>query len=123
MAVNPNNTPLIIIKYWIPVIFYAILIFLLSSIPGGNIPFLFVGQDAVLHIIEYGILAILLNRLIKKQWPVLMSYRRFFLVFFISITYGISDELHQLFIPNRYCSGLDLAFDGAGILMANIFYR
>ncbi len=40
----------------------------------------------------------------------------------ISISYGIFDELHQLFVPNRYCSINDVFIDSFGIITTNLFY-
>lgn len=43
-----------------------------------------------------------------------------------AILFGITDELHQFFVPGRDCSGLDVFFDGVGsclILMQRLFKR
>lgn len=111
------------IQYWLPVIIYAILIFGLSSVPGGKIPQLFSFQDLFFHIIEYAIFAFLVSRALKAYKPGWTYIRRFFWVFLLSFLYAISDEFHQLFVPYRFSSVSDLVYDGAGIFMANIFYR
>lgn len=111
------------IKYWLPVITYAIFIFNLSSLPGQYTPKLFAHQDVVFHIIEYAIFAFLLNRAFKEYCPSLSFMKRFFWVFFLSILYAASDEFHQVFVPNRFSSLYDLAYDGMGIFITNIFYR
>jgi len=36
----------------------------------------------------------------------------------LSVIYAISDEFHQLFVPNRISSGIDILFDSTGILSA-----
>ena len=41
---------------------------------------------------------------------------------FIAILYGISDEIHQLFVPNRFFSISDILTNSAGILFASFFY-
>lgn len=40
----------------------------------------------------------------------------------ISIAYGISDELHQFFVPGRSCTISDVLLDSIGIFSANIVY-
>jgi VanZ family protein len=110
-------------KYWLPVIGYVILIFCLSSISGEDIPQLFKGEDIVFHIIEYAILAILINRAFKAYFMGQSYLGRFIWVFIVSIIYAISDEFHQSFIPQRTASILDINLDGIGILIANLLYR
>ena len=57
------------------------------------------------HVIEYGVLAALVARAITKA-----SYRlsgsQAALSVVITVGYGVTDELHQYFVPNRY-PGLD----------------
>lgn len=111
------------IKYWLPVILYAILIFYLSCIPGKEIPFLFSYQDVVTHILEYAFLALLLNRALKAYYPTLRYGKRFLWVVCLSLMYALSDEFHQKFVPQRVPSFYDVAYDGIGIVLANILYR
>ena len=40
-----------------------------------------------------------------------------------AIIYAISDELHQLFVENRYCSIKDVLIDSAGIFCGVLLYR
>lgn len=49
-------------------------------------------------------------------------YNIFILVVIISILYGISDELHQYFVPWRTCSIFDAGIDTLGILLASMIY-
>jgi VanZ family protein len=126
---NPNNINrygifnLRFLKYWLPVIVYAILIFCISSIPGRRIPNLFSGQSEFAHVIEYAILALLVNRAVKKYYPGQSYKRRFFWVFIAVIIYAMSDEFHQFFVPQREASLYDVGMDGIGIIIANILYR
>jgi len=51
------------------------------------------------------------------------KHKTFFLVaIFVAILYGISDEIHQFFIPGRYCSLIDILTDSIGILSSGILY-
>lgn len=45
-----------------------------------------------------------------------------FLAIILSIAYGISDEVHQLFVLGRYFSLADILTDSAGILVAGLIY-
>lgn len=111
------------IKYWLPVIIYAIFIFSLSSIPGRYIPRLFEGEDILLHILLYALFAFLISRALKEYFPRANKLMRFSWVFAIAIIYAISDEYHQLFVPYRMASWQDIVFDGLGILIAGVFSR
>jgi len=124
MVASKNNSLILkFIRYWIPVIIYAALIFYLSSIPGEDIPFLFPFQDVITHIIEYAIFAILINRALKAYNPLMAYNRRFLWVFFASFLYALSDEFHQAFIPDRFASGSDLFTDAIGSFIGNLIYR
>jgi VanZ family protein len=72
----------------------------------------FILKDKLLHIIEYSILAILFYRLLnqyEKLQPIALI-----LAITLSTLYGLTDELHQLFVPGRLFSGLDLFADYIG---------
>ena len=123
MTLSLNNAAsLRFIKYWLPVIIYAIFIFYLSSFPGTNLPKLFVGQDILFHIIEYTFLALLISRALKTYQPNLIYTRRVLLVFLISLAYAVSDEFHQIFVSGRCASGLDILIDAIGSCIGSIFY-
>ena len=40
----------------------------------------------------------------------------------IAFMYAITDEIHQFFVPGRYCSFFDIGLDSVGILFALIIY-
>jgi len=111
------------IKYWLPVIICGILIFSGSSVPGKNIPQVFAHQDIVAHTLEYAAFALLLSRALKADHPRWGRKKRFLYCFLFSLMFAASDELHQLFVPERLASVKDLFFDGLGIFFAGIFYR
>lgn len=71
-------------------------------------------SDKFIHIFEYGILASLLY-LGLRQNKVNASYS-FGLAFAISFLYGISDEIHQYFVPGRQANIFDALADGLGAL-------
>lgn len=108
--------------YWVPTIGYCLLIFVLSSISKGvHIPSPF-GFDKVVHFVEYGVLGFLLARLIVNARSTFS--RRFLigLVVILATLYGISDEVHQAFVPGRNASPWDVLADGFGGVMGALLY-
>ena len=109
--------------YWVPTIGYCLLIFMLSSMSKGvYMPSPF-GVDKVAHFVEYGVLGFLLARSIAN---VQSSFSRIFLlglVVILATLYGISDEIHQAFVPGRNASPWDVTADGLGGLVGAVIYR
>ena len=90
---------------------YMVLIFILSSVPGRELPNL-AGKDHYVHFLEFGILGFLLSfwamgRYRRRYSPHLLLLG---VMLFVSI-YGFSDEIHQLFVPGRYCDVWDWVAD------------
>ena len=89
-------------------------IFLISSLPGRELPNL-AGKDHYLHLLEFGVLGVLLA---LWAWGRFGDYHPAWLVAlgvvaFVSF-YGATDELHQLFVPGRCCDLLDWLADTVG---------
>ena len=103
-------------------IFFALAIFILSSLPGAAVPQLgFRFGDKLLHLSEYGIFGFLLYRAFRG------TSRPFLLTVLTGVIYAASDEFHQLFVPGRYCDFWDFVADAAGVallgVIAGMFYR
>ena len=94
-------------------IIYMILIFILSSIPGRYIGMKgFTLIDKWVHMIEYSILGVLIlltlkNRIINNKIRIISAVA-------LSTFYGITDEIHQLFVPNRSFDYFDILADFIG---------
>jgi len=111
--------------YVLPIIIYMGLIFYFSS---QSIIYadaalkekgVFIGRW-MLHIIEYAILSLLLYRaLIKTKFK---KYN-FALAVIISVLYGLSDEIHQLFVLGRAFDVFDLIFDFIGAVLMQILIK
>ena len=99
----------------IPMLCVMGIIFFLSSQPGDSLNLPDIPDiDKFLHAVAYGTLAATVlfavpGHLYQKN-PWLVSL----LVVLFCLAYGISDEWHQSFVPNRSVSGLDLVADTAG---------
>jgi len=96
------------------------LIFYSSSLPSRDLPELFAYQDIVFHLLAYLLLGYLFSRAAKETY----QFREFsgliiFTVVFC-LLYGIIDELHQLLVPGRECSAMDVLVDGAGGLLGGV---
>lgn len=114
--------------YWLPVYVYAGIIFYLSSIPviEPEQQFGIVISDAVKHIVEYAILSFLLYRAFTNSDFQSIKTKAYLLAITIAILYGITDEIHQFFVPERVCNGFDVIFDGIGsssVLLWELFRR
>jgi VanZ family protein len=110
--------------YGLPVILYAGLIFLLSSISQFSEEVSpFIDYDKPAHFIEYYLFGILICRwLLNKKNPIVKRHA-LFLTMLIGICYGVSDEWHQSFVPGRNATIWDVFFDAAGIVAAAFTYR
>ncbi len=84
-----------------------------STVPVPGVP----GIDKGLHAIEYAILAFLLARAIFPRLRRLPAARRWAIVVIGCFLYGIFDEAHQAFVPNRSCDPLDVVADASGALL------
>lgn len=111
--------------YWLPVYVYAGVIFYLSSL--SRIPPAIIEVQSntfILHMIEYAILSILLFRAFINSKNTMFKEKAIHLAIIISILYGITDEIHQYFVPGRFTSVLDLLANsvGAGIVLTKNFF-
>ena len=104
---------------WIITILIAGVIFYLSSLSFGP------GKGAGILSYFYHFLAFfwlgffLLISLVKGKNKKL---KLFYLGVVIAILYAVSDEIHQLFVPSRFCSLTDVLTDSSGILSSSLIY-
>ena len=106
---------------WIITIIIAMIIFYFSTLTFKGVGY---GDSKnwisiLYHIIIFFFLSIFLFiSLIKGE----NNIRKFEFAILILIAYGILDEIHQFFVPGRFCSLVDVGFDGTGILFAFLVY-
>ncbi len=111
--------------YLLPIIIWMGLIFYFSS---QSVIYLEIAlkekglsiQRWLLHIIEYAILSFLLYRGLMKS-----KFRNysFILAILISVFYGLTDEVHQIFVVGRAFDFLDLFLDGIGSFFMQILIK
>jgi len=102
------------LSYLAPLLLYCWLIFWLSaqSDPGAISPFPF--PDKIAHLIEYAGFGFLLMRLLAVRFPQDDPVTLLAWVLGGALLYGLSDEIHQCYVPGREFSWMDLLADGAG---------
>jgi len=105
--------------YWLPLILYSSLIVFLSSLshPEDHFfdPFFFgMRNDKVAHAIEYGILGILYLRAFQGGLgKTSLAYPALWAIMAATL-FGMSDEMHQYFVPNREMDIWDVLADFTG---------
>jgi len=101
-----------------------IAIFIQSSLGQIKLPNLgFVWQDKLLHFIVFGILAFLIARSFSMTKYPLLNRLYYFWGITISTFYGMSDEVHQYFVPGRSSNVSDLIADLLGsVTFIIVFY-
>ncbi len=78
------------------------LIFVISSFevdfPGlRHIPL----RDKGIHFVEYAVLGWLCATASRRSWPSASAWRTAAFAVFVSVLWGLSDEIHQAFVPGR----------------------
>ena len=108
------------VKYWLPVLSYAACIFFVSSLSstGVNVHTFFYGfGDKIVHAMEYAVLGILLFRAFRYASMEKMAIYASVLAVAVAVVYGVSDEVHQSFVPLRHPDGWDVAADAVGAFL------
>lgn len=111
-----ENRPLLA---WALTIIYAAIIFYFSSQPKPLSGIFTSIPSLVKHIVEYagfGVLLFISFLSIKQD-----KIKALFLTMIVSITYGFSDEIHQLFVPGRVYSLVDVTADAIGGFFGSLF--
>jgi VanZ family protein len=102
------------LRGWWPALAWAAVVFVLSSIPGTQLPEVPLPQsDKLVHAVVYAVLGLLCLRGVR-QTSSLVGARAVIMATCITALYGISDEFHQVFTPNRTPDWHDALADAAG---------
>ncbi len=95
-------------------------IFALSSQPAGALPDVGLVVCKLAHLLEYLILAILVMSALN--WSIRSSVTGAATTVLVSAVYAVSDEIHQLFVPGRNGSPLDVLIDIAGAIIGILLF-
>ena len=99
-------------KQSIYLVFYMLIMILLSSVPGNNIPGqISVVPDKVIHFIEYSIFGYLSTVLFHKEY----NFAIYKIILF-GIAFSLFDEAYQSITPNRDSSLSDVITDILGFI-------
>lgn len=101
------------IKKWGPVIFIMFIIFGVSSLEGTTVNDLGLGKESYHingHFALFLILGVTLYRATKSYIYSLTA----------GVLYGITDEIHQIFVPGRSAGIFDVMVDSAGVAVSLI---
>ncbi|GAB5541240.1 MAG: VanZ family protein [Sandaracinaceae bacterium] len=102
---------------WAPALFYMGLIWVLSSMELTALPIEdFPLRDKGVHMLEYGVLGFLVAHAARRTWPGRAPWRTFSVAVWITVLWGLLDEVHQAFVPGRSSEALDLVADTLGAL-------
>lgn len=104
------------VSLWAPVAVYMALIFGLSSMSSPPVP----GNvwDKFLHAGFYGVFALVTLRATAGGRLAGVTLRALVLAWAITTAYGVSDEVHQSFVPLRSADVLDVVADAVGAAAA-----
>lgn len=109
-------------RHWLPVAAYVGLIFVLSAQPGLHPPLDFQNSDKLAHLIEYGLLGLLLARALRATWPARTWVFVSLLALGLGLGIGAADECFQSFVPGRDSTVFDWLADGTGLTFAQLAY-
>lgn len=71
-------------------------------------------SDKFLHIAAYAPLGVLVLRALTGGRLAAITWPRALAAVALSVLYGLTDEIHQLYVPGRTADPLDLLADGVG---------
>jgi VanZ family protein len=106
---------------WAPVALYTSLIWVLSS-QALDLPMIqaIPLQDKGVHFLEYAVLGLFMAHAVHSTWPV--RALRYLAAIWLTVSLGLVDELHQLYVPGRSADFLDLVADSVGAVVAVLAY-
>jgi VanZ family protein len=103
-----------VIFYWLPLIAYCVFIYIQSDYPSPQTLPSFKFSDKLLHFMAYAVMGVLFYRAYLTL-PFKNNITFLMLLSMISAAlYGISDEIHQSFVPYRDGSFWDVVADILG---------
>jgi VanZ family protein len=109
------------LRLWGPVAAWMAVIFAVSSqsvLPGAAML-----PDWSTHGSAYAVLSLLTCRALAGGLGVAIRGRDAWLAVVLCAAYGVTDELHQRFVPGRQAEAVDVAKDVAGALVGAWLYR
>ncbi len=97
------------------------LIFVVSSIE-VQLPAVryFPFRDKGIHFIEYLVLGWLCSAASSRTWPSALAWRTASFAVFVAVLWGLSDEIHQAWVPGRSSELGDVVADALGAMAGTV---
>ena len=109
--------------YWLPLIAYCLAIYIQSDLPASEHIPSFEFSDKILHFFAYAVMGVLFYRAYQTL-RIKGDPRLLILLSIASATlYGISDEIHQYYVPFRDASILDAVANMLGAVCGVYLYH
>jgi len=108
-----------LLNLWLPVVFWCLLIFYFSSIPNlktSQNPL----WDEIIRSFMHGVFYAILYFLFFRALNFARKLKNLWLPLILSCLYGLSDEIHQFFVPTRTFQLKDLLVDFTGVTLGGL---
>jgi VanZ family protein len=79
--------------------------------------------DKLLHAGAYGVMAVLFYRTYLAGWPQARKWTLLWVSGVSAALFGLSDEIHQFFVPERTADPLDFLADTVGAFLGAAVYQ
>src|SRR5687768_13007493 len=79
-------------------------------------------SDVSAHVLAYAGLGLLVIRAVSGGMPNVVTPRSAFAALAMTVAYGVSDELHQMFVPGRTAEMKDVFSDATGAVLGIILW-
>lgn len=107
-----------------PLISVSCFIIFISHIPANKLPEIGFWQwDKFAHIFEYFVYSSIVLFFICGIKPKISKQSKIIILILVSIVFGASDEIHQMFVPGRTCDIFDLMADSVGALITVFLFK
>lgn len=110
-----------LIFYRLPVLIYCAAIFVQSSFPASKTITEIFSSDKLLHMAGYALLGALFLRALST-FPIKNKGSLLFLSILCAALYGVTDEVHQYFVPSRNADIWDVLADTIGSFLGVTTY-
>ena len=109
--------------YWLPLIVYCLAIYIQSDLPSPEQIPSFEFSDKILHFSAYAVMGVLFYRAYQTL-RIKDNLRMLTLLSMLSASlYGISDEIHQYFVPFRDADIMDVVANILGAVCGVTLYH
>ena len=105
------------VSLWAPVLVYMAALFFVSSLEQPMVP---TGGDKPWHLIGYTGFGLVIARAFAGGFGRPVALRAALFAIAVGVTYAVTDEIHQMFVPGRSAEAADLLADSAGVMLGTI---